>query len=190
MPLAPLKRVLLWKAVYSQAPLLLLYLLLRTPRCDGFSYDREEVREKQATSGPAPRTWSHHTARGRFPISSLSPTGAGWKGVSLCFRGQPDSLNDSWGLLFWQLLWMLGTARGKTQGSGPLPVHQRRFEISDSRGPAAPPHPLHFENALLGDLMSGRGWDASRGFVLTPKLQLCQENSESGSLPLCFRFPY
>ena len=127
-----MKRVLLWKAVYSQAPLLSLYLLLRTPRSDGFSYEREEVREKEAPSGPgssASWTSSCQTALGHFPISSLSPTGVGWKGVSLCFWGQPNSVNDSWGLLFWQLLWTLGTAQGKTQGSGSLPVLQRRFEI-------------------------------------------------------------
>ena len=99
--------------------------------------------------------------------------------------GQPDSR----GLLFWQLLWTLGTARGKTQGSGSLPARQRCFEMSESWGPATPPYPLHFENALLGDLMSGRGWDTSWGFILTPKLPLCQENSDSGKSPSVLLVP-
>lgn len=84
-----MKRVLLWKAVYSQASLLLLYLLLRTPRSDGFSHEREEVREEQAASGPgSPASWpsSHHVALGHFPISSSSPTGAGWRACLYALR--------------------------------------------------------------------------------------------------------
>lgn len=176
MPLAPLGNFYERQST-SQAPLLLLYLLLRTPRSDGSLMTGKKSGKSKPPAAPAPGTRSHNMAHGRFPILPVSH----WSRLKervFMLSGQPDSLNNSWGLLFWQLLDVRNRAgkRRRAVALSPCTKDSLRLRFPGSRRTSTPSR-----NALLGDLMSGRGWDASRNRS-HPKLPLCQENSVCRSL--------